>query len=255
MPGGKVDTSETGGSLTTDLSGQAERQFEEIRRTLAERRRELGISMSELARRVGVSPSMVSQMERGQTLPSVATLFALGAALGATVDMFFTEPSTPEATRPRSSSSPSTKQPTTAAAESREQLYVVRGGSRARIEIKGGVHWERLTPTSLGNAEFLELNYEPHAESDPNLYRHPGIELVMVLEGRFDIYIGFDRYELHPSDSITFPSSLPHRYVNPTDSASRAVTFILRESLGAAEFGGEGDPENVVLERLDANAP
>jgi hypothetical protein len=55
--------------------------------------------------------------------------------------------------------------------------------------------------------------------------------MVHVLEGRFTIHIGFGSYDLAPRDSATFPSSLPHRYVNPTDSVSRALTVILREPL------------------------
>ena len=47
--------------------------------------------------------------------------------------------------------------------------------------------------------------------------------------GRLDIHVGFERYELGPGDSIHFPSSLPHRYVNPTDEVARAVTVILHD--------------------------
>lgn len=239
---------ETGG---IDLSHVAERQFDAIREALAERRQELGISMSELARRVGVSPSMVSQIERGQTLPSVATLFALAAALGATVDAFFKTPPTEAAENDRTGTpahadsptpppgpraEPATSRPTDETdAQPRERLYVVREHGRAGVDICGGVRWERLTPGSLDDVEFLELIYQPHAESDPSLYRHPGVEMLVVLEGRFEIFIGFERYVLDAGDSALFSSSLPHRYVNSTDHVSRAVTAILRDGLGTAE--------------------
>ena len=101
--------------------------------------------------------------------------------------------------------------------------------------MQGGVRWERLTPQALEGVEFLELVYQPRAESNAKLYRHPGFEMVIVLEGRFDIYVGFEQYELGPGDSIAFASSLPHRYVNPTDSISRAITTILRDGAGASE--------------------
>jgi transcriptional regulator with XRE-family HTH domain len=216
----------------TEQLSDAERQFEAIRLSLSRRRRELGLSMSELARTIGVSPSMVSQIERGQSLPSVATLFALAAALGATVDTFFASaledrgqdvnaavaaPRAVAGDQPQGSTVP------------RERLYVVRKGHRASIDIKGGVHWERLTPESLDEVEFLELVYQPYAQSDATLYRHPGVEMVLVLEGRFEISIGFESYALEPGDSIQFPSSLPHRYVNPTGAVARAVTTIVRQ--------------------------
>src|SRR4051794_32272312 len=75
-----------------NFNALAERQIEAIRHAMTERRQASSMSMSELGRKVGVSPSMISQIERGQTLPSVGTLFALAAALGVTVDAFLTQP-------------------------------------------------------------------------------------------------------------------------------------------------------------------
>jgi transcriptional regulator with XRE-family HTH domain len=243
-----------------NFSALAERQFEAIRHALTERRQAVGISMSELGRKVGVSPSMISQIERGQTLPSVGTLFALAAALGVTVDAFLTPAEGEENDAPAPSAAeqptplPDPPASTAHAAEPiealpaspRESMYVVRHDKRASVPIRGGVVWERLTPRSLEDVEFLELDYAPYAESDDELYRHPGIEMVLVLEGRFEIHVGFETYALEEGDSILFPSSLPHRYVNPTDAQSRAVTVILRDAVGSnvappAQLT-EGDP-------------
>ena len=87
----------------------------------------------------------------------------------------------------------------------------------------------QLNLLPLDSIDFLEIVYEPGTESHPQLYRHPGTEMVLVLDGRLDIYIGFGRNELSAGDSIHFPSSLPHRYVNPTDKETRAVTVLLHE--------------------------
>ena len=220
-----------GSTLGAQRTGTvAERRLEAIRIALSERRRALGMSMSGLAREVGISPSMVSQIERGQTLPSVATLFALAAALGADVDIFFdrrsqqeTPPAGPAPTGEPTGVKPPPDGPT------RERLYVVRKAARESLEIRGGIRWERLTPLPLDQLEFLELVYASRAESDASLYRHPGIEMVLVLEGAFEIHVGFERYQLEVGDSILFPSSLPHRYVNVLDSVSRAVTVIVPE--------------------------
>ncbi len=220
-------------------SDDAAQRLESMRRTLAERRRELGISMSELARQIGVSPSMISQIERGRSLPSVATLFALATALGSDVAALFDAPANDGGTEAihagfsggvARESGDGLHQGSEAP---RSQLYVVRGADRAQIDINGGVRWERLTPGSFDQLEFLELRYEPHAQSAQELYRHPGIEMVLVLEGRFEIHVGFEKYELFPTDSITFPSSLPHRYVNPGTEIARAVTAIFHEPIHA----------------------
>ena len=241
-----------------NINALAERQIEAIRHALTERRRESSMSMSELGRKVGVSPSMISQIERGQTLPSVGTLFALAAALGVTVDAFLTQPAKRDDADAGEAAPASvveaheaTAQAATARCGSRsrrcrrparEGMYVVRHDDRASVPIRGGVTWERLTPRSLEDVEFLELDYAPYAESDDELYRHPGIEMVLVLEGNFEIHVGFETYALEVGDSMLFPSSLPHRYVNPTGERSRAVTVILRDAVGSAGGVSASEP-------------
>jgi transcriptional regulator with XRE-family HTH domain len=199
-----------------------------MRLALAKRRKALGMSMSGLAREVGISPSMVSQIERGHSLPSVATLFALTTALGADIDVFFGDQGRFEPRRQTSRTQ--TRADGAARRPARERWYVVRADERATVHISGGVRWERLTPAPLGTVDFLELVYSPGAESSAALYRHPGIEMTFVLEGAFRIDVGFEHYLLERGDSIQFASSLPHRYVNPTEGISRAVTVIVPDT-------------------------
>jgi transcriptional regulator with XRE-family HTH domain len=200
---------------------------------LAEHRTRRGVKVSALARQIGVSPSLISQIERGQSRPSVSTLFALAEALDVPVDAFFRNgeaaaPAAPPAALARAGEPPRSQ---------RQDRYAVRRAERAGIDIQGGVRWERLTPTPLDEVEFMELIYAPGAESNASLYRHPGFEMVLVLSGRLVIHVGFERYELGPGDSMAFPSTMPHRYVNPGDETVRAVTAILRD--GLSETGRE----------------
>jgi transcriptional regulator with XRE-family HTH domain len=169
-------------------------------------RAERAIRVSELARAVGVSPSLISQIERGQSRPSVSTLFALAQALRVPVDAFFREEPPPR--------------------DADHRFTVVHEHDRAALDIEGGVRWERLTPENLRDIDFLELVYAPHAASHAALYTHPGTEMVLVLTGRLDIHVGFETYELGPGDSMHLPSSVPHRYVNPGEETTRAVTVI-----------------------------
>ncbi|HTE62131.1 MAG TPA: helix-turn-helix transcriptional regulator, partial [Solirubrobacteraceae bacterium] len=60
-----------------------------IGQRVAAHRAERGLTVSALARTIGVSRSMVGQIERGQSRPSVSTLFALAEALQVPVDAFF----------------------------------------------------------------------------------------------------------------------------------------------------------------------
>jgi transcriptional regulator with XRE-family HTH domain len=193
---------------------------------VAAHRTRKGMKVSALAREAGVSPSLISQIERGQSRPSVSTLFALAEALGVPVDAFFRDQAEPP--RESADGQPEERPPVP------RSRFVVRRPERAGIDIEGGVRWERLTPAQLDDLEFMELVYAPGAESNAALYRHPGMEMVLVLEGRLTIFVGFDRYELEERDSIAFPSTIPHRYVNETDSVMRAVTVIVRDDAGSA---------------------
>lgn len=270
-------TPDAGGAAATDPAS-------EIGGRLSALRTGRKVKVSALARQVGVSPSLISQIEHGQSRPSVSTLFALSEALDVPVDAFFRDDAgrrqsarTAAADRPRplggvsadgpadglraagpaGAGSVEAATPITGASASADMVsgaspsergapepgppepgdrYVVRRDDRAVIDIEGGVRWERLTPARLEELEFLELVYQPHAESHATLYRHPGTEMVLVLDGRLDIFVGFERYELAEGDSMCFSSTLPHRYVNPTDQTTRAVTTILLDG------GASGPP-------------
>jgi quercetin dioxygenase-like cupin family protein len=62
--------------------------------------------------------------------------------------------------------------------------------------------------------------------------------MVLVMRGLLEITVGFERYRLGPGDSIDFPSSMPHRYVNPGEQTAHAVTVICYDCPG----GRDGDP-------------
>jgi len=211
-----ADASAATETATSDLAG-------DIGRRLAAHRGRRGMRVAELAREVRVTPSLISQIERGQSRPSVSTLFALAQALDVPVDAFFREPA---AAGPAAEADP--QRPP--AEQERSQAggrYVVRRGSRAAIDIEGGVRWERLTPETLSHLDFFELVYGPGAESNPTLYSHPGTEMVLVMSGSLEISVGFETYRLDLGDSMQFPSSVPHRYANTGAETARAVTVIL----------------------------
>jgi DNA-binding XRE family transcriptional regulator/quercetin dioxygenase-like cupin family protein len=243
-PGGPGGTrlgerAQSGGDLAGDIG-----------RRLAAHRGQRGMRVAELAREVGVTPSLISQIERGMSRPSVSTLFAIAQALDVPVDAFFREPQPPVAAAaqpdglpgPGGADGPGGGGPPAgpgqvAAADGR---YVVRRGGRAVIDIEGGVRWERLTRSTLDHLDFFELVYEPGAESHPRQYTHPGTEMVLVMSGCLEITIGFERYLLEPGDSIDFPSSMPHRYVNPSAQTARAVTVILYD---CPDGSGQAPPD------------
>src|SRR5258708_31123799 len=83
--GGAPEAGGARGAAPADLAS-------DIGRRLAAHRGQRGKRVAELAREVGVTPSLISQIERGQSRPSVSTLFAMAQALQVPVDAFFREP-------------------------------------------------------------------------------------------------------------------------------------------------------------------
>jgi DNA-binding XRE family transcriptional regulator/quercetin dioxygenase-like cupin family protein len=163
-------------------------------------REKAGMSVRGLARKIGVSASLVSQIEHGHVMPSVGTLYAMANELGLLVDdLFRDEDTAPPPDRP---------------ARGLATLGPVqRSRGRETIHLSGGVRWERLTPTSDAEVEFLYVVYDVGATSCEKdaLIRHGGKEYAYVLSGRLGIQVGFEEFELRPGDSISFDAQNPHR--------------------------------------------
>ncbi len=202
----------------------------EVASPLGERlRRErdrLGLSLRELARRLEVSPSLVSQIETGKIQPSVRTLYAMVSELGVSLDDVFSpaesEPAGPAARRggaPRRS-------PERPEAETGR---VQRAESRRVIELESGVRWERLTTWNDRDVDFLYAIYEVGGASSPDgkLMRHNGREFGIVISGRLGVTVGFEEHMLGPGDSISFESTVPHRLHNDGDEVVHAIWFVL----------------------------
>jgi transcriptional regulator with XRE-family HTH domain len=190
-------------------------------RLRAERER-LDISLRELARRIDVSPSLISQIERGLAMPSVSTLWLLATELRLTIDALFSssERGTPATGR---ASGPSTPAP---------QSPVQRRQDRKRIRLAGGVIWERLTVDPDDQVDFLHVVYQPGAESCPpdEMFRHGGKEYAYVLSGRLGLQIGFESYELAAGDSTCFSAQMPHRLWAVGDEAAVAIWVVINRT-------------------------
>jgi len=177
------------------------------RRLRAERERR-GISLRELARRLDISPSAVSQIETGRARPSVATLWAIVTELGMSLDDLFA----PEADAPRAS-----------------MLPVVAAGAREALQLATGVRWERMTADADPDVDFIWVVYDVGGSSSPDdgFIRHAGREYGLVLSGRLEVTVGFERSVLGPGDSISFDSTTPHRLRNAGDEPVTGVWVVV----------------------------
>jgi len=196
------------------------------------------LSVRELARRVGCSASLISQIERGVSVPSVGVLYSLATELGTSLDyLLFGSGPGPEADAEDAASAaapePRTPVPGTTAPL---PAIVQRGCDRRIIDLASGVRWERLTPQSEAMTDFLEVIYSPggHSTDERRPLRHDGREYGLVISGTLTANVGFESYELGPRDSIAFDSSTPHEYLNKTGDVVRAIWVVVHSEPGRA---------------------
>jgi transcriptional regulator with XRE-family HTH domain len=213
-------------------------------RLRAERERH-GLSLRELARRLAISPSALSQIETGRSRPSVGTLYAIVTELGMSLDELFGSARAGEVGAAAAGAAAGAG---SGAGEAGASL-VQRRDARKGLDLESGVRWERLTPTSEPDADFLYVVYEVGgASSRPGTHmRHMGREYGHVLSGRLRVTIGFDeeQYELGPGDSIAFESSRPHRLENAGDEPVEAIWFVVGRSQSDARklaLDAQSDP-------------
>jgi transcriptional regulator with XRE-family HTH domain len=190
-------------------------------------REERQLSVRELARRIGCSASLISQIERGVSVPSVGVLYSLAAELDSSLDHLLFG-----ADQRRPAPEPATTPP---AADPGPGI-VQRAGGRNIIDLASGVRWERLTPGADAMTDFLEVIYFPggHSTDERRPLRHDGREYGLVISGRLQANVGFESYELGPGDSIAFDSSTPHEYLNKTGEPVHAIWVVVHSEPGRA---------------------
>jgi transcriptional regulator with XRE-family HTH domain len=170
--------------------------------------------MRALARRVNLSHSLISQIERGHITPSVATLWSITRALNLTVADLFSDAEERHVTAERGRSAPGPAQP---------------HETRAVLGLEGGVRWERLTSSYDDEVDFIHIVYPVGGAScdEDAMSRHGGKEYGYVISGRLGVTIGFESYELGPDDSISFDAMIPHRLWTIGDEAVRAIWMVV----------------------------
>lgn len=185
---------------------------EDIGERLRDARQRQGLSLRGLAKSLGVSPSLISQVETGKTQPSVSTLYAIVTELGVSLDDLLGVGPGSERNAP----------------VNRPSSPVQRASDNPVLEMENGVRWERLA-VGDGAADALLVTYEPGASSsvEGRLMRHSGVEYACILEGELTLQLDFDTYVLGPGDSLHFDSVRPHLYSNRGTAPARGIWFIV----------------------------
>ena len=215
------------------------------------------MTVRELARQLGVSPSFVSQLENGKSRPSVATLYSLAQFLGVSMDRLFDEQDnqtpapeapggtrSPHRTREPSSESAAETTPDQAVSVSRGQLSsptmawgerqsdsarvsLTAPHHRTRLVMDSGVVWEQLV-RKTDHLDFMEITYPPGSNSttDGRMLRHDDYEYGILLEGELEITVGFDVFNLRTGEAIGFDSSIPHLFRNLGSTPARGIWVV-----------------------------
>ena len=161
-----------------------------------------GATLRRMAADAGVTESFLSQVERGVASPSIATVQRIARALGQSIAELF-------------------------AADERAGS-LVRAGERRRIVYQGlGAVDEFLTRATDGKLQVILSTIEPGGGTGDEAYTHDSDEeVVVVLEGSLDLWVGPEHYLLHAGDAVTHPSRVPHRNTNPGPGAARVLFCI-----------------------------
>ena len=213
----------------------ASRPVPRVGERLREARQRRGVSVRSLARELGVSASLVSQIETGKSQPSVSTLYAMTTALGISVeDVFASVPAGDAAVVDSDGAAeavgglPGTVLAALCAARGQRVGPVVRPGDRQVLQLDSGVTWERLGPLPQPHVDFLLITYEPggSSSSESGLMRHGGSEYGYLLSGELVLTLGAEELRLGPGDAISFDSTTPHRYRNDGLEPAVGVWFV-----------------------------
>jgi transcriptional regulator with XRE-family HTH domain len=160
-------------------------------------RRAKGVTIPELAARIGRSVGWLSQIERGLSEVTIAALHQIAAALEVQVSWFFTGGAA-------------------APAAADELGLVLRKRHRRTLDFHGsGVHEEIVSPTLSGQLLLVETTFEPGASTGDRDRERRGEEAGLVLAGTLELRIEGKTVLLEAGDSFAFTRSGPHRCRNP----------------------------------------
>ena len=168
-------------------------------------REAMDLSLRELAGRTGVSAPMLSQVERGETSPTLSVAARIAAGLELSLSQLLRLD------------------------EGAHAVVVRRGEGRSRT--RSGHRTEELTPPLPGQRADVSLHaLQPGASTggadDPPLHEPGSREVVVVLGGELTLYADGERHLLRKGDAVTFDADLPHHFENDSRAASTFVAVV-----------------------------
>ena len=182
---------------------------------LREAREARGKSLRSVAQSIGVSPSLLSQVENGHIQPSVPTLYALVTHLEASLDEVLGVQKGALLPPEHIGS---------------DVVVIQKSDDNPVAHMGDGVTWESLahSPAASSVSGYL-VTYNPHTHNNSALserLQHVGSEYGVLVHGELTLYIRDEIHVLAPGDSVHFDSMLPHLYVNHGTEPARGVWYL-----------------------------
>jgi transcriptional regulator with XRE-family HTH domain len=191
----KEKSAEAGAVMTEGTVGPRVRNLREA----------MDLSLRDLAERSGVSAPMLSQVERGDTSPTLAVAQKIAAGLDLSLSQLLR-------------------------LDEDRHVVVVRAG-RGRTRRRRGHRLEELTPPLPGqradvSVHTLAPGAATGAPDDPPMHEPGSRETAVVVEGTAELFIDGHRHELHEGDSVTFDADLPHHFENNGETDTRLIAVV-----------------------------
>jgi transcriptional regulator with XRE-family HTH domain len=165
----------------------------------------MGLSLRDLAERSGVSAPMLSQVERGETSPTLAVATRIAAGLELSLSQLLR-------------------------LDEAGHVAIVRR-DEGRMRRRSGHAVQELTPPLPGQrADVSRHRLDPGATTggpgDPPLHEPGSRETAVVLEGEVTLVVDGEGHDLRTGDSVTFDADLAHRFENHGDGAAELLAVV-----------------------------
>lgn len=168
-------------------------------------REAMDLSLRDLAERSGVSAPMLSQVERGETSPTIAVAARIAQGLDLSLSQLLR-------------------------LDEGRHVVITRADQRRTRRQRGHVV-EELTPPLPGqradvSIHTLAAGAATGASDDPPMHEPGSRETAVVLEGSVDLFIDGERDELGEGDSVTFDADLAHHFENNESTDARLLAVV-----------------------------
>jgi transcriptional regulator with XRE-family HTH domain len=187
------------------VSGQPSVEWETLGQAIRARRLARGLTLVDLAAKVGLSQPFLSQVENGRARPSMMSLYRVAGALDTTPQAFFGGP-----------------------VEGTGAPALVRADAARAVEVAGETAASVCRLLLAGDAPFHVLEFQGLPADFLEYWEHDGFEAAFVIEGDIELDVGGTVTELHPGDFLSYPAHLPHRLRAPGGRPARVLLMETR---------------------------